>query len=81
MKTSVILCTEQVWLFFNMSTFKLEMNVDTKLFYFKNLVERKKVTIEYCPTDEMMADFFTKPLFGNKFGKEKKKIMNNTSIQ
>ena len=81
MKTSVILCTEQVWLFFNMSTFKLEMNVDTKLFYFKNLVERKKVTIEYCPTDEMMADFFTKPLFGSKFGKEKKKIMTNTSIQ
>ena len=69
MKTSVILCTEQVWLFFNMSTFKLEMNgktsfgkmtshFDTKLFYFKNLVERKEVTIEYCPTDEMMADFF-----------------------
>jgi len=52
-----------------MSTFKLEMNgktsfgkmtshFDTKLFYFKNLVERKEVTIEYCPTDEMMADFF-----------------------
>jgi len=45
------------------------------------LVERNEVTIEYCSTDEMMADFFTKPLVGNKFGKEKKKIMNNTSIQ
>ena len=42
------------------------------------LVERKEVTIEYCSTDEMMADFFVKPLVGNKFGKEKKKIMNNT---
>jgi len=29
----------------------------------------------------MMVDFFTKPLVGNKFGKEKKKIMNNASIQ
>jgi len=26
------------------------------LFYVTNLVERKEVTIEYCPTDEMMAD-------------------------
>jgi len=31
------------------------------------------VTFEYCPTDEMRADFFTKPLVGNKFGKEKKR--------
>jgi len=45
------------------------------------LVEQKEVTIEYCPTDDMMVDFFTKPLVGNKFGKEKKKIMNNASIQ
>jgi len=63
-----------------MSTIKLEMNGKTsfgkstrhfeiKLFYVTNLVERKEVTIEYCPTDEMMADFFTKPLVGNKFGK------------
>ena len=29
-----------------------------------DLVERKEVTIEYCPTDEMMADFFTKSLVG-----------------
>ena len=76
----------------NTNTMKLEMNgktscgkrtrhFDIKLFYVTNLVERKEVTIEYCPTEEMMADFFTKPLVGSKFGKEKKKIMNNASIQ
>jgi len=76
----------------NTSTIKLEMNgrtscgkstrhFDIKLLYIINLVERKEVKIEYYPTNEMMADFFTKPLVGNKFGKEKKKIMNNTSIQ
>ena len=54
---------------------------DIKLFYVANLVEWKEVTIEYCPTDEMMAEFFTKPLVGNKFGKVKGKIMYNTSIQ
>ena len=73
----------------NTSTIKLEMNgktscgkrtrhFDIKLLYVTNLVERKEVTIKYCPTDEMMADFFTKPFVGNKFGTEKKKIINNT---
>ena len=51
---------------------------DIKLFYVTNQVEMKEVTIEYCPTDEMMADFFTKPLVDNKFGKDKGNIMNNT---
>ena len=53
----------------NTSTIKLEMNgktscgkrtrhFDIKLFYVTNLVEQKEVTIEYCPTEEMIADFF-----------------------
>ena len=68
----------------NTSTIKLERkgrtscgrgtrHFDMKLFYVTNLVERKEVTIEYCPNEEMMADFFTKPLVGNKFGKEKRR--------
>ena len=60
---------------------KSTRHFDIKLFYVANLVERKEVTIKYCPTDEMEADLFTKPLVGNKFGKYKRKIMNNTSIQ
>ena len=64
-----------------MSGGKRTRHFDIKLFYVINLVERKEVTIEYCPTDEIKADFFTKPLVGNKFGKEKRKIMNNTFIQ
>ena len=70
---------------------KLEMNgktscekstrhFDIKLLYVMNLDKRKEVTIEYCPNVEMWADFFTKPCVGNKFGKDKRKIMNNTSI-
>ena len=39
---------------------KHKYDVDIKLFYVTNLVERKEVMIEYCHTDEMMADFFTK---------------------
>jgi len=48
---------------------KRTRHFDIKLFYVTNSVERDEVTIECYPTDEMMADFFTKPLVGNKFGK------------
>jgi hypothetical protein len=36
-----------------------------------------KYTIKYCPTEEMVADFMTKPLTGAKFHKFRKAIMNN----
>jgi len=72
----------------NTSTMKLEMNNETSFekrtrhFDIKllchNLVKKKEVTNEYCPMDEKC---FTKLLVGNKFGKDNKKIMNNTSIQ
>jgi len=32
---------------------KKTRHFDIKLFYVTNLFERKEVTIEYCPTDEM----------------------------
>jgi len=32
--------------------------------------------IEYCPTKEMVADFFTKPLQGSQFIKLRDQIMN-----
>ena len=62
----------------NTSTMKLETNgkassgkrtrhFDIKYFYIKDLVDRKLVTIEYCPTDEMIADYMTKPLIRSKF--------------
>ena len=30
-------------------------------------IQSKEVTVEYCPTDEMLADMFTKPLQGITF--------------
>ncbi|CAJ1962196.1 unnamed protein product [Cylindrotheca closterium] len=35
----------------------------------ENQVEKGNVKIEYCPTDNMIADFMTKPLQGEKFRK------------
>jgi hypothetical protein len=72
----------------NVSSMKLEENgksssgkrtrhFDIKYFYISDLIERREVSIEYCPTEEMVADYMTKPLTGAKFYKFKQLIMNN----
>jgi hypothetical protein len=33
--------------------------------------------VQFCPTDEMVADYMTKPLVGSKFNKFRKTIMDN----
>jgi len=38
-----------------------------KLRFLQQLVVDKQIKFEYCPTDEQLADFFTKPLEGKKF--------------
>ena len=41
-----------------------------------DVVKRKEIVITYCPTDEMIGDFFTKPLGGQKFRRFRNIIMN-----
>jgi len=71
----------------NMSSMKLEKNgfssagkrsrhLDIKYFYVKDLIERKELSTEHCGTDQMLADYFTKPLTGTKFDQLRKTILN-----
>jgi hypothetical protein len=71
----------------NQSSMKMEMNgrassgnrtshFNIKYFYVTDLNKRKEVTIQYCPTELMVADYMTKPLTGAKFHKFCKLIMN-----
>jgi hypothetical protein len=71
----------------NTSSMKLEANgksssgkrtrhFDIKYFYITDLIKRDLVQIEYCPTDEMIADYMTKPLVGGKFQALRNLIMN-----
>ena len=50
------------------------MNI--RYFLVADVAKRQHVTIEYCPTDEMIGDFFTKPLGGAKFRRFRNIIMN-----
>ena len=40
------------------------------------LIKNDELQIEYCPTDNMVTDYFTKPLQGKTFFQFRKTIMN-----
>jgi hypothetical protein len=50
-----------------MSSSKCTRHLDVRYFFVTDQVEKESVRVEYCPTDKMVADFFTKPLQGSKF--------------
>ena len=49
-------------------------HINIRYFFIKDKVESGEVTIIYCPTKDMIADFFTKPLQGIKFIRFRKSI-------
>ena len=49
--------------------------LNIRYFFLTDQVEKGNLTIEYCPTDEMIGDYMTKPLQGEKFRKFRKSIM------
>ena len=71
----------------NMSAMALEKNgrassgkrtrhMNLRYFYIKDRVDSGDIVIEYCPTEEMRGDFFTKPTQGKLFYKQRDWIMN-----
>jgi hypothetical protein len=70
----------------NQSTIKLSENVkassgkgtqhiNIRYFFITDCIASKEVAIQYCPTKEMVADYFTKPLQGLLFYKFRDQIM------
>ena len=71
----------------NMSSMLLEKNgqsssskrtrhMNIRYFFVKDRVALNEIQIEYCPTEDMIADFFTKPLQGKQFYKLQDCMMN-----
>ena len=59
---------------------KRSRHLDIRFFFITDQVKKGLVTIKYCPTDEMDADFFTKPLQGKKFQKFRRRIMGMSPL-
>ena len=55
---------------------KQAKNFDIKDFLVTELVSRKELNIEYCPTDEVITDYMKKPLVGGEFKLFYNLIMN-----
>jgi hypothetical protein len=51
-------------------------HIDIRYFFVSDQIARKELQVEYCPTGDMVADFFTKPLQGSLFRKLHKIILN-----
>jgi hypothetical protein len=50
-------------------------HINISYFFIKDQVDQKRLEIVYCPTEEMLADYFTKPLQGALFHKFREVIM------
>ena len=55
-------------------------HINIRYFFIKNRVESGELSIIYCPIDEMVVDFFTKPLQGKKFFKFRDLILGAKQI-
>ena len=56
---------------------KRSRNFNIRYFYVTEAMKRQEVEIAYCPTEVMLADFFTKPLQGNLFRKLRAAILGH----
>ena len=76
----------------NMSAMKMEKNgkrscskrtkhIDIRFFFCKDYIERGEVILEYCPTELMIADFFTKPLQGSLFRKMRDVVLGRVTVE
>jgi hypothetical protein len=58
------------------SSSKRTRHLNIRYFFIKDRVDNGEIRIEHCPTKEMIADYFTKPLQGVLFYQLRDAIMN-----
>jgi hypothetical protein len=57
------------------SSGKRTRHINIQYFFISDRVNTKEVSLHWCPTKEMVADFWTKPLQGSHFRKLRDYIM------
>ena len=58
------------------SSSKRTRHLNIRYYFLADRIANGELTVEFCPTDDMIADYLTKPLQGEKFRKFRKFIMN-----
>jgi len=59
------------------SSSKRTRHMDIRYLFITDRITAGKISLEYCPTSKMIADFYTKPLQGNMFTKYRDLILND----
>ena len=62
------------------SSTKWTKHMNTSYFYVTEQVKKKAVHVTHCPTEEMVGDFFTKPLQGSLFIRMHNYIMESEEL-
>ena len=52
-----------------LSSSKRTKHINVRYYFLKDYVNRNKIHIVHCPTEDMVGDYFTKPLQGSQFAK------------
>ena len=55
---------------------KRTRHMNIRYFFITDRIQAGDLRVEYCPTDDMIADFFTKTLQGGKFVRSRDQILN-----
>ena len=63
-----------------LSCSKRSRHMNIRYFHIKDLMDKGEVEVECCPTQKMLADFFTKPLQGNLFQKFKRVVLGQEPL-
>ena len=58
------------------SSSKCTKHLDVRYYFITDCIRQGQVKVAYCPTENMLADFFTKPLQGAAFRRMRSQILN-----
>ena len=59
-----------------LSSTRRTKHINVRYYFIKDKIDSKEIVVKWCPTDQMIADFHTKPLTGDKFRHFRKNILN-----
>ena len=57
------------------SSGKRTKHIDIRYFFVTDQIKKKRMSVEWCPTADMIADFWTKPNQGQLFKRNRDLIM------
>ena len=58
------------------SSSKRTKHINVRYYFITDRINNGELIVKYCPTDDMLGDFFSKPTQGKLFKKFRRKILN-----